>query len=136
MNKRIYTILSITIVVLIGIIFLAYSKKDNIYKEEVKEELKMKTFAIMIEKADGKYIEYRGKEWPKVGYVFNKEKTTCVDRDKEDIGNIVEFDVKTKVATMKSKTSSFCTLYFLLISLLYDFSSKESPTPYNSFLSF
>ena len=108
-NGKKTTIIKILIILVIGVIFFAYKNDRKLYKEEINRN---KMFAIMIEKGDGKYIEYRSKKWPEYGYKYNKEKTKCVDRDRKDIGNIIEYDARINEATMKSRRSAYCTLYF------------------------
>ena len=108
-NRKKTTIISVLIILVIGVIFFAYKNDRKLYKEEINRN---KMFAIMIEKGDGKYIEYRSKKWPEYGYKYNKEKTKCVDRDRKDIGNIIEYDARINEATMKSRRSAYCTLYF------------------------
>ena len=90
-NGKKTTIIKILIILVIGVIFFAYKNDRKLYKEEINRN---KMFAIMIEKGDGKYIEYRSKKWPEYGYKYNKEKTKCVDRDRKDIGNIIEYDAR------------------------------------------
>ncbi len=83
------------------------------YKKEYKNTSNnKKMFAIMIERNEGEYVEYRSKNWPKSGYIFNPEKTTCIDKDNNNIGNLITYDSEQGIAHMKSVQSAFCTLYF------------------------
>ena len=107
-KKRITTRIIIVIILVISILFLVQPRR-RFNNMVIKNE---KTLAIMVEKSDGKYIEYRGKKWPKIGYRFNPDKTSCVDRDKNDIGNLIEYDARQNIAIMKSNRSAYCTLYF------------------------
>ena len=110
MKNRKVTIILVSLIILIGsVIFFVYKKENKVY-EEVKEN--KITLAIMVERSENKYVEYKSREWPKYGYRFNPEKTECIDRNKNIIGNLVEYDVKANIAYMKSSRSAFCTLYF------------------------
>lgn len=109
-NSKKNKIIVITIfIVLIGIMFFTYNKKNNINKGIISKE----TYAIMIEKGNGKYIEYNNTTWPKSGYKFNKSKTECINKSREIINEeLVTYKPRTYTAIMKTKQSAFCTLYF------------------------
>ena len=108
MKNRKITIILISLIILIGsVIFFVYKKDKKVY-EDIKEN--KITLAIMVEKGTGKYVEYKSKEWPKYGYKYVKAE--CVDRDRNNIGNLITYDALTYEARMKSTRTAFCTLYF------------------------
>ena len=108
MKNRKITIILISLIILIGsVIFFVYRKDEKVY-EDIKEN--KITLAIMVEKGTGKYVEYKSKEWPKYGYKYVKAE--CVDRDRNNIGNLITYDALTYEARMKSTRTAFCTLYF------------------------
>ncbi len=108
MKIRKITILLISLIILVGsVIFFMYEKDKKVYKDAKNNKI---TLAIMVEKGTGKYVEYKSKEWPKYGYRFSKAE--CVDRDRNNIGNLVTYDALTNTAYMNSTRTAFCTLYF------------------------
>ena len=110
-DKKIIIVITIltSIIMTYGISKIFVSKKED--KEIIKEVKKEKTFAIMIQNGDT-YKEYTSEDnkWPDENYIFSKAE--CVDNSGNRIEDAVTFNNETKKATLKSKKTIYCTLYF------------------------
>ena len=69
-------------------------------------------FAILLENSDGTYSESSDNTWPTSGYVYNSEKSGCVDGSGNPIEGILSFDTSTKIATVDTDQTTYCYLYF------------------------
>ena len=116
MNKNTKRIV-ITILIIVSIItFFFVSKELKSKKIEKLPEVKLKEmnkknnmFAVMVEKEDNNYEEYKEEGWPGSDYVYKEAK--CIDNKGSLINeNIITFENDT-VALETDKTV-YCTLYF------------------------
>ena len=91
-------------------LFLAYkSLNSKVYEEEINTS-KNNMFAILIEQDDGSYKE--SSTWPTDNYIYNSSLSGCVDYSGNKLNGALSFDEETKVATVNTKTSAKCYLYF------------------------
>lgn len=121
-NKRLMIIVLLIIVVIPCISLLFNNSKKDIKLNNNKIERKQ--FAIYKQKADKTgYIEHNSTIFP-AGYMFNSEKTICVDHKGNKVENIYSFnDGK---FTVTSNKTVYCTLYFdITNSLVSAFSSSQ-----------
>ena len=109
-KKKIVIIITLllSIIITYGITKIFTDKKEKPIINEVKKDKRM---AIMVQSGDG-YKEYVSEDdaWPGSEYVFKKAE--CVDNAGNRVEDIVTFDNETRKATVKSKKTVYCTLYF------------------------
>jgi len=117
-NKKIkVVIITILIVLEAASTYLMYRSFNN--KNVVLDNVKLKGattkksgLAIMIEQEDGTYKESTSSTWPE-DMMYNDEKSGCID----DKGNAIHgaLTYEGGVANIRTKSSSYCFLYFDLI---------------------
>ena len=117
-NKKMITVIIIVLVVIeISTMFLMYkslnNKKTTIDKVTLNKVDK-KAFAVLLEQADGTYLEVDS--WPNEGYVYNSEKSGCMDENGNKIDNAISFDQTTNLATLNTNKTTYCYLYFKIES--------------------
>jgi len=113
--------ISLLIIIELCSLFLVYKSFSNRKVNEIKDinTVNSNKFAMYIEQDDGSYSEYtEGNSFTIDGYVFNLEKSNCVD-NKGDIVNDALTNNGNKI-TISSNKTSYCYLYFSLPSNLYD----------------
>ncbi len=112
-NKNILIILSIGIVLIISM-FFAFNKSYEYHelpKVKVKDTLKNKQFALMLEQDNGEYQESEG-ELPTEGYVFNANKSGCTDINGKIIDGALNYDYATYTVLVDTSKTSYCYLYY------------------------
>ena len=117
-NKKIKVIIITLLIVLeVASTYLMYRSFNN--KNVVLDNVKLKGattkksgLAIMIEQEDGTYKESTSSTWPE-DMMYNDEKSGCID----DKGNAIDgaLTYEGGVANIRTKSSSYCFLYFDLI---------------------
>jgi len=113
--------ISLLIIIELCSLFLVYKSFSNRKVNEIKDinTVNSNKFAMYIEQDDGSYSEYtEGNLFTIDGYVFNLEKSNCVD-NKGDIVNDALTNNGNKI-TISSNKTSYCYLYFSLPPNLYD----------------
>ena len=71
------------------------------------------SLAIMLNEGDGLYVESTNSEWPGSDYIYNAEKSGCLDANGLAIpGNPISYDTNTRKAQVSSNKTSYCYLYF------------------------
>lgn len=115
-KKYIIVILAILGVVFLNLTFKSLSNKPVVLDTVKLKEIKVdkKTFGIFIEKnsysgEDDKYEQYDGDTWP-TGYLFNEEKSGCVDVNGLLIDNAINYEDDT-ISVTTGKTA-YCYVYF------------------------
>jgi len=112
-------VIVITLLILLEVAstYLMYRSFNN--KKVVLDNVKLKGattkksgLAIMIEQEDGTYKESTSSTWPE-DMMYNDEKSGCID----DKGNAIDgaLTYEGGVANIRTKSSSYCFLYFDLI---------------------
>jgi len=117
-NKKIkVVIITLLIVLEVASTYLMYRSFNN--KNVILDNVKLKGattkksgLAIMIEQEDGTYKESTSSTWPE-DMMYNDEKSGCID----DKGNAIDgaLTYEGGVANIRTKSSSYCFLYFDLI---------------------
>ncbi len=109
------------------IIILIPNKNNNVLAvDEVKLKNKVSkdnVFAMFLEQKqeDGTstYVANESNNWPEEGYIFNKDKSGCMDSDGNKIEEeILTYDEVNHTATIKTGITAYCYLYFDLKPLL------------------
>ena len=117
MNLKWKFVVTILVLLEISSVFLMYKSFNN--KNVVLDNVKLKGtsskrrgLAIMIEQEDGTYKESTSSIWPE-DMMYNDEKSGCID----DKGNTIDgaLTYEGGVANIRTKSSSYCFLYFDLI---------------------
>ena len=117
-NKK-FKVIVITLLILLEVAstYLMYRSFNN--KNVVLDSVQLKGattkrsgLAIMIEQEDGTYKESTSSIWPE-DMMYNEEKSGCID----DKGNAIDgaLTYEGGVANIRTKSSSYCFLYFDLI---------------------
>jgi len=117
-NKK-FKVIVITLLILLEVAstYLMYRSFNN--RNVVLDNVKLKDastkrsgLAIMIEQEDGTYKESSNNTWPEE-MMYNEEKSGCID----DKGNAIDgaLTYEGGVANIRTKSSSYCFLYFDLI---------------------
>ncbi len=111
--KKKYGLLVLIIVISITLI-VCFNNKSNNKLDEVKlTEKDSEMFAIMIEQDDLSYQKSDSNEWPDSTYIFNIDKSGCIDKNGNKIKEeILTFDEDTRKATVETSKTSYCYLYF------------------------
>ncbi len=121
-NKKILKSIIIILILIEGIsLYLLYRPNNNkelLENVKAKEVLKNSEHSLAIKVQDENTYEYEdagtNTEWPSptTHYYYG---TSCVDETGQDLGNtkqIVEFDDTTNTATITTKKTVYCTIYF------------------------
>ncbi len=104
------------VILLLGLssIFLIFNKKEE-YKElpkvKIKNSIKNKPIALMVEQINGEYAESQ-EELPTDGYIFNKTKSNCIDTNGKIISNAIDYDYENYIVTLNISKTSYCYLYY------------------------
>ena len=111
-NKNILIFLSIGILLIVSI-FFSFNKKEyhELPKVKVRDTVKNKRFALMLEQDNGEYKESTG-ELPTEGYTFNKEKSGCTDINGKIIDGALGYDYETYTILLDTSKTSYCYLYY------------------------
>ncbi len=81
---------------------------DVKFKEEnIKEK---KTVAIMLNEGDGSYKESTSTTFPKVGYIYNSEKSGCIDTTGKEVVNAINYE--SGKVSLRLNQKLYCYLYF------------------------
>ena len=98
-NKKCVIIILVLILIESCTLFLMCKSFDN--KKDVLDEVNLNTreniemFAIMVEQADGSYKEEL--TWPpEGGYVYNSEKSGCIDINGNKLDDVLTYDITNK----------------------------------------
>ena len=112
MNKK-YELLVLIIAISIAIIF-GYNNNYKVNKlDDVGLENKINDdmFAIMIENVNG-YEESNNNEWPDSTYIFNNEKSGCMDISGKKVQEEGILTFENNKATVSTSKTVYCYLYF------------------------
>ncbi len=101
------------------VIHLAYKSFNNkpvkLPEVQLKEESIKKSnhgFAIMLNEGDGSYKESSEGTFPKVGYIYNADKSGCMDSSGKAIEDSLTYDNSTHNVRVRTKGKLSCYLYF------------------------
>lgn len=111
--KKLYVKVLIILLIVIEsfTLFLAYKSLDDKVEKQITNEItNTQTFAILIEQEDGSFKE--GTAWPTDGYIYSASLSGCVDHNGNKLGDILSYNPETKVASVSTKTTAICYLYF------------------------
>ncbi len=112
-NKNILIFLGLGIILVVSMFFVF--NNSHTYKElpkvKVKESIKNKQFALMLEQDNGEYKESEG-ELPTEGYVFNDNKSGCTDINGKIIDGTLNYDYETYTVLVDTSKTSYCYLYY------------------------
>lgn len=108
----------IILIILIEIvsIFLMLPKKIE-YTELPRVRIKglsSGTFAILLEQNynKGDYKEEESGVLPTDGYIYNEEKSGCIDRNGNEIKNVLSYNYRNKTIGIKTNREVYCYLYY------------------------
>ncbi len=112
-NKNILIILSVGIILIVSIFFVLNKSHEyhELPKVKIKESVKNKQFALMLEQENGEYKESTG-EFPTEGYVFNENKSDCTDINGKIIDGALNYDYETYTVLVDTSKTSYCYLYY------------------------
>ncbi len=104
----------------IGVNFLIYKYKNSnveiprVQLRDVEENKKdkNKSFAIMLEQDDGSYATTDSNSFNQPGYVFNTEKSGCIDINGNKIENSLSYNESTKSVRVSVSSTAYCYAYF------------------------
>ncbi len=110
MRRRWWQLLGVFL--LLGIFGTLKFYIHNFQSQTLSEE-NSKSLAIMLNDGDGEYKKSYSNSWPEIGYVFNAEKSNCVDQN----GNIMPtgtliFNQEKNSYKITTQKSISCYLYF------------------------
>ena len=111
-NENIKIIVAVAITFLLTITFTSIIpniKSNNIKELKSKNEVKNKTFAVMLQGEEG-YVASEDDTWPTSGYTLNEELTNCIDNSGTKIENALNYE--NGQVSLKSNKNLFCYLYF------------------------
>ncbi len=122
MRRRALIVIGIMLFTLsqIGVNFLIYKYKNNnteiprVQLRDVEENKKDKksSFAIMLEQNDGSYTQTSSNSFNQPGYVFNTEKSGCIDINGNKIANSLSYNNTTKSIVVRVNSTAYCYAYF------------------------
>ena len=84
-------------------------KLDNVHLNNASS---VEMFAIMLEQEDGTYVESSDSTWPTSGYVYNTEKSGCIDMNGNKIESSITYDSSTNIVSVNTEKTSYCYVYF------------------------
>ncbi len=115
-HKYKFLILSFLFFLEIVSVFLTFKSFNNKpiilddvkFKEENKKE--KKTVAIMLNEGDGSYKESTSTTFPKVGYIYNTQKSGCIDTTGKEVVNAINYE--SGKVSLRLNQKLYCYLYF------------------------
>ena len=84
----------------------------NKIQEEKNSNVISNKFAVLLENDEGVFEESKVSKWPSNGYTYNSSKSNCVDVYGNVIAGILTYNSTTNIATVNTKKSVQCYLYF------------------------
>ena len=81
---------------------------DVRFKEENEKE--KKTIAIMLNEGDGSYKESASTTFPKEGYIYNTQKSGCIDTTGKEVVNTINYE--SGKVSLRLNQKLYCYLYF------------------------
>ena len=81
---------------------------DVRFKEENEKE--KKTIAIMLNEGDGSYKESASTTFPKEGYIYNTQKSGCIDTTGKEVVNAINYE--SGKVSLRLNQKLYCYLYF------------------------
>ena len=81
---------------------------DVKFKEENKKE--KKAVAIMLNDGNGSYKESESTTFPKVGYIYNTQKSGCIDTTGKEVVNAINYE--SGKVSLRLNQKLYCYLYF------------------------
>ncbi len=124
MRKRALVVIGIMLFALsqIGVNFLIYKYKNkNVdiprvqlrdVEENKKEKVYKNTFAVMLEQDDGSYKTTSSNSFNQPGYVFNSEKSGCIDINGNKVEGVLNYNETTKTIGVVTSKTVYCYAYF------------------------
>jgi len=115
-KKSIYIVIFVLVFIEICTIFLMYKSSNNqgdLFKNVYTLENSPKDmFAILIEQADGTYKKSEGTSWKDISsiYAYNSTLSGCLDKNGNKLSGVLSY--RNGVATVETKTTTSCYLYF------------------------
>jgi len=98
------------IIVLSFFVIVIYSYTELKNEKKETEKINNNFFAVLVQKDDGTYE--KSNEFPSSGYVFDSEKSGCVDQFGNLISNSLSYNRINNVASVNIRTTARCYLYF------------------------
>ncbi len=104
----------------IGVNFLIYKYKNNnmeipkvqLRDAEENKKVKKSSFAIMLEQDDGNYAQTSSNSFDQPGYVFNTEKSGCIDINGNKVDGVLNYNETTKTIGVVTSKTVYCYAYF------------------------
>ena len=92
-------------------------KPNNSETKETKETYKVdkKAFSMYIENIEGEYVEYESNKFFPTGYLFNEDKSSCIDLKGNNIKGILTNNGNS--ITVTTNKTVFCYIYFDIIEV-------------------
>ncbi len=122
MRNKLLVVIGIMLFALgqIGVNFLIYKYKNKnteipkVQLRDIEENKKdkKKSFAIMLEQDDGSYTQTPSNSFDQPGYVFNTEKSGCIDINGNKIANSLSYNNTTKSIVVSVSSTAYCYAYF------------------------
>jgi len=121
MKANTYKILFVILaIVSLNLICVGYKNTEdkNVVLEKVhlKNKLKKDSLAILLQQTDKTYKELDSDVWPTEGYKFNQILSGCIDSKGKKIENSLAYDEKNQLANVSTGGTTFCYLYFDIVS--------------------
>ena len=89
-----------------------YNKSIILDDVKLKQKIDNGSFAIMLEQDDGTYAESQSNTFPTTGYVFNSDKSGCVDVNGAIIENSLTYNNETNKVNVRVNREAACYVYF------------------------
>lgn len=122
-KNKLFVLFILVILILICIIFSYkyFSIEKEVNEEKIFTEQVPKMFAIMIEdkNEEGSFVASDSNTWParEEGYLFNEEKSMCVNSSGNVIASKFEQNLNNQVRVSGLKETAYCYVYFDYIDL-------------------
>ncbi len=129
-NKNILIFLWLGIVLIVSMFFVLNKSHEyhELPKVKIKEPLKNKQFALMLEQTKGErdYKESSSNELPLGGYKFNEEKSGCTDINGKVVENALSYDYDNYMVILNTNKTLYCYLYYDKDNIINYLRSKDS----------
>ena len=116
MNKKIVIgiglVMVLVISVTVGKMFMNNTSTNNETKEESIVSSNNARFAVLLEQADGTYVESTDAKFPTTGYEYDNSKSGCVDKDGNKIEGVMSYNKTTGILTLNNDETTNCYIYF------------------------
>ncbi len=114
-NKKI--VWSLLLLLIVGSFITLFVFKNHQELEDTGQILNEEMYAVLVEKnvGTGNYEEINSESWPSSSYLYNSERSSCVDENGNTINGILKYSNQNHIVSVLTAKTVRCYLYFDLV---------------------